>query len=263
MKTIILAAGRGSRLQHFSLDRPKCLIEINGKALLDYQLGVLHSQDINNIILIKGYLASSLERYRVKSYINTRYAETNMVWTLFCARKELEGDIIVSYGDIVYSREALQALIASPYDISVIVDLAWEEYWKERYDNPLDDVESLKTDHVGRIVDIGQPPQGLDSIQGQYIGLIKFSASGTKILRDVFDNAVHTGDLQGKYPEKAYMTDILQAIIKADYDVWPVFIEGGWVEVDTVKDLSLPITRDRLASIDNSLAVKQRNYRNS
>ena len=260
MKIIILAAGRGSRLRQFTLYRPKCLVEINGKALLDYQLDVLHSHDIDDIILIKGYLASSLERYPVKSYINPRYAETNMVWTLFCARRELEGDIMVSYGDIVYSRDALQALIASPHDISVIVDLAWERYWRERFDDPLDDAESLRTDHVGRIVDIGQRPKAVDSIQGQYIGLIKFTGSGTKILREVFDNAVHTRNLQGKDPEKACMTDILQAIIKADYDVWPVFIQGGWVEVDTVKDLSLPITRNRLASIDNSLAVQQRNY---
>jgi len=253
MKAIILAAGEGSRLRPFTLDRPKCLVEINGKALLDYQLDVLNSQGIDNIILVKGYLSDSLDRPGVKSYVNTRYAETNMLWTLFCARGEMEGDVIASYGDIAYSRETLEALILSPHDISVVVDLAWAEYWRLRYANPLDDAESLKIDDRGRIVDIGQPPEALEAIQGQYIGLMKFTEAGLKILKYAFDNMQY-GSLQGTPPEKAYMTDILHAIIRAGYDIWPVFIEGGWVEVDTVTDLNLPITRKRLALINPIVA---------
>ncbi|MHC4215461.1 MAG: NTP transferase domain-containing protein, partial [Planctomycetota bacterium] len=63
------------------------------------------------------------------------------------------------------------------------------------------------------------------------------------------------GGLSGKPPERAYMTDMLQAIIECGYDVWPVFVEGGWVEIDTVRDLNTPITRQRLRDIRNGAAL--------
>ena len=99
---------------------------------------------------------------------NPRYFETNMVWTLFSAEEELEGDLIISYGDIVYSREILQTLLDSKSDISVVIDKDWESYWRARNDNPLDDAETLRLSKNGRILELGQKPQSVDEIQGQY-----------------------------------------------------------------------------------------------
>jgi choline kinase len=256
MKVVILAAGEGKRLRPFTVDRPKCLVEIDHKALLDYQLDVIRSAGIEDVVVVKGHLGNLLKRPETRFYLNERYEETNMVWTLFCARQELQGNVVVSYGDIAYALGILKALIESPGDICVVVDRAWETYWKERFSNPLDDAETLKMDSRGRIVEIGQRPESQEDIQGQYIGLMKFSEEGLAILKHVFDAALSSGDLGGKPPEKAYMTDMLQAIIDRGYDVWPVFAEGGWVEIDTVQDLSAPITRHRLRLIKDGAALE-------
>jgi choline kinase len=244
-KVIILVAGEGTRFRPYTLDRPKCLVEVNGKGLLDYQLDVLRNQHIEPIVLVTGYLADKLQHYRLRTYFNERYADTNMVWTLFCAESEMTGEVIVSYGDIVYSKEVLHALIQSPHDIAVVIDREWETYWCERFTNLMDDAETLKIDQQGKIVEIGQSPKTLDDIEGQYIGLMKFTEKGLSILRAAFAS----GSLGEKTAEKAYMTDILQAIIKAGHDVWPVFIEGDWIEIDTVNDLNLEITKQRLKKI--------------
>jgi choline kinase len=248
-KAIILAAGEGSRLRPHTLDRPKCLVEVNGKSLLDHQLAVLRSFAIDPIAIVAGYMAASLDRPDLNVHLNPRYAETNMVWTLFCAESELSGELIVSYGDIVYSKEALAALLASKHDISVIVDKQWEPYWRARFDNPLDDAETLKLAPDGRFLEIGQKPQSLKEIQGQYIGLMKFSAAGIDTLKDVFHGARQAGSLGGKPVEKAYMTDLLQAIIDTGSRVHSVPIQGGWVEIDNAKDLGLDITRQRIGQI--------------
>ncbi|HPJ92642.1 MAG TPA: phosphocholine cytidylyltransferase family protein [Deltaproteobacteria bacterium] len=249
MKVIILAAGEGTRLRPYTLDRPKCLVEIDGQSLLDRQLEVLFVEHIEPIILIGGYRSEMLQRPGTEMRSNPRYAETNMVWTLFCAEAELEGDVIVSYGDIVYSREVLNALLKSAADIAVTIDMDWETYWRARNEDPLQDAETLKLSPDGRILEIGRKPKSLDEIEGQYMGLMKFSAKGVKILRKVFHEAKISGTLCGKPVEKAYMTDLLQEMIDLDYRIDAVPVYGQWVEVDTVSDLTSPVTHSRLCDI--------------
>ncbi len=111
LKAVILAAGEGTRLRPYTLDRPKCLVEVDGKSLLDRQLAVLAMEAVNPVIVIGGYRAEMLKRPGIELRTNPRYAETNMVWTLFCAEDDLEGDVLLCYGDIVYSREILQAVL--------------------------------------------------------------------------------------------------------------------------------------------------------
>lgn len=252
LKAIILAAGEGTRLRPYTLDRPKCLVEVDGYSLLDRQLAILATEAIDPIILIGGYRVEMLERSGIEIRVNPRYAETNMVWTLFCAEDDLEGDVLLCYGDIVYSREILQALLKSKADIAVAIDLDWESYWRARNEDPLDDAETLKLAVDGRILEIGQKPKSLAEIEGQYMGLMKFSAKGVQLLKKTFHDAKTVGSLRGKPLEKAYMTDLLQAMIDLNYRLDAVSVHGGWVEVDTVSDLLSETTKLRLELIDKS-----------
>ncbi|WP_301102026.1 phosphocholine cytidylyltransferase family protein [Propionivibrio sp.] len=253
LKAIILAAGEGTRLRPYTLDRPKCLVEVDGFSLLDRQLAVLATAAIHPIVVIGGYRVEMLERPGIELRVNTQYAETNMVWTLFCAEDDLEGELLLCYGDIVYSREVLQMLLNSKADIAVTIDLDWESYWRARNENPLDDAETLKLAADGRILEIGQKPKSLTEIEGQYMGLMKFSAKGTQLLKKTFHDAKSAGVLRGKKTEKAYMTDLLQAMIDLGYRLDAVPVHGGWVEVDTVDDLLSPVTESRLAQIELSI----------
>ena len=249
IKVIILAAGEGTRLRPYTLDRPKCMVEIDGLSLIDRQLRVLDHASIKDIVIIGGYKIEMLEGKGDRLKVNPRYSETNMVWTLFSAEEELEGDLIISYGDIVYSHKILQALLDSKFDISVIIDKQWESYWRARNDNPLDDAETLKLRNDGSIIEVGQKPKSLQEIQGQYIGLMKFSSSGISQIKKIFYDAKAKGELLGKPLENAYMTDLLQAAINDGVIVNSLPIEGGWVEVDTMDDMKSVVTSDRLKMI--------------
>ena len=92
MKAIILAAGEGSRLRPYTLDRPKCLVEVAGVSLIDRQISILQSCGIDEVVVIGGYRSEMLEGKGTRLKTNDRYAETNMVWTLFCAEEELSGE---------------------------------------------------------------------------------------------------------------------------------------------------------------------------
>jgi choline kinase len=247
LKAILLVAGEGTRLRPHTLDRPKCLVEVDGVSLLDRQLAVLRSDPrIGRLVMIGGYKAEMLRRPGIALKLNPRYFETNMVWTLFCAEEELVGDVLICYGDIVYSATVLGALLDCDADIAITVDKDWESYWRARNEDPLDDAETLKLHPDGRVYELGQKPRSLADIEGQYMGLIKLSASGVSTLKEIFHQAKAAGTLGGRPVEKAYMTDLLQAVIDAGHRLQSVPVHGGWIEVDTVDDLASEVTRSRL-----------------
>ena len=236
-KVILLVAGEGKRLYPYTLDRPKCMVKVDGISLIDRQLAVLKSEGLHDIVMVGGYKSEMLKKEGVRLKLNPEYYKTNMVWTLFSVEEELnglDGDVIVSYGDIVYSRKILQALLRSTADIVVVIDKEWEPYWKARNENPLDDAETLKLREDGTIREIGQKPKSLDEIEGQYMGLMKFSAKGLKLIKEIFHTAVDKGELLGKEVENSYMTDLLQALINNGNMVTAISVSDLWVEIDEV-----------------------------
>ncbi len=247
LKAILLVAGEGTRLRPYTLDRPKCLVEVDGVSLLDRQLAVLRGDArVTRMVMIGGYKGEMLARPGIAVKLNPRYFETNMVWTLFSAEEELEGDILICYGDIVYSAGILSALLDCDADVAITVDKDWESYWRARNEDPLADAETLKLYPDGRVYELGQKPRSLFEIEGQYMGLIKLSAKGVSVIKEVFHQAKAAGALRGKSVEKAYMTDLLQAVIDAGHPLQSVPVHGGWIEVDTVNDLESEVTRGRL-----------------
>ena len=156
MKVIILAAGSGRRLRPYTANRPKCLVEVSGHKLLTSQLSILRSKkEISETIIVGGYKAEMLSSYADKLVVNKRYAHTNMVYSLFSAIDDISGDILISYGDIVYDVSILEQLINFEGAIGVAIDNRWREYWSLRFEDPLKDAETLRIDAESHIVDIG------------------------------------------------------------------------------------------------------------
>lgn len=241
MKAIILAAGMGVRLRHLTENKPKGMLEFNGKSLIEHLLVTLRRCGIDDIVIVRGYMAEKIDFPGVKYYLNKYYDKTNMVETLFCTEGELTDEVIVTYADIIYEVGVLKEIMESNHEISVIVDDNWKEYFKARLGgNPLADAESLVYDERGLIKEIGGQNPEIDDVQGQYIGLMKFKGQGIQILKDVYhkarDEYWDKPWRSGKKFQNAYMTDLLQEIIDSGAKVHPVRIKNGWLEFDTVED---------------------------
>jgi choline kinase len=214
------------------------MVPFFGIPLIERQLKTFNSAGINDITIVGGYKAESLNVLNLNKVLNKKFAVTNMVFTLFCAEKAIKAneDLIISYGDILFEPKVLSALISSDAAISVIVDRAWLSLWSERMVNPLDDAETLKLDG-DRIIEIGRKPTSYSDIQGQYIGLVKVSA---EYVND-FISTWHAMDKNVKYDgedfDNMYMTSFIQYLIDSGWDIRAAFIDSGWLEVDTVEDL--------------------------
>lgn len=232
MKAIILAAGRGSRMGSLTEDKPKCLVMLSGAPLLSWQLHSLYKAGLNNSIIISGY---KKERLNIISNIyNPRWHETNMVSSLRCARKELlTDDCIVSYSDIVYHPENIGALIQAPGDIVILYDKLWYQLWKERFEKPLEDAESFIIDEECGIIEIGKKALSLQQINGQFIGLLKFTPQGWQQAEKVINK------LSQEQQDKLDMTTLFQLLIESGVEVKGQPVDGRWVEVDSESDLKL------------------------
>src|SRR5580700_2171940 len=106
MHAIILAAGRGSRMGPLGGDRPKCLVELEGKPLIERQIAALHRGGVDEIGVVRGYRADMIDLPGLSYFANERWAETNMVTSVAAAAPWLRsGPVIVTYADIFYRGE--------------------------------------------------------------------------------------------------------------------------------------------------------------
>jgi len=241
MKLIILSAGKGERLRPLTNDRPKCMVEFKDKPIIDYILDVAKELKIDNTGVICGYKADVLKNHlkdrNITFFTNENYNSTNMVSTLFCAKEFFDDDLIISYSDIIYSKEILEKLIDSTSDLSVIIDRDWQKLWELRFENPLDDAESLKLDSENNIVEIGKKTDSYDDIEGQYIGLIKISKSFVKEFIKFYENLDKDRIYDGKDFDNIYMTSFITELIRSGVKAKAVLINGSWCEIDSVSDL--------------------------
>ena len=243
MKAIILAAGMGTRLGKYTENLPKCMLEFNGKPLIQYQVETLRKAGITDVSIVRGYHPEKINIEGVKYYQNYDYATTNMVESLFCAQSELDEkeDILVCYADIIYELRILKKVIESKNSIGVVVDQDYWPYWEARSTYPENDMESLIIKN-NKIIELGNPKCQREEAEFRYVGLIKFSKKAIKALKETYhDNRqkYYHQDipwLRSKSFKKAYMTCMLQALINAGNDIEPIIVSKGWLEFDTEED---------------------------
>lgn len=241
MKAVILAAGEGLRLRPLTDNYPKCMVEYKGKQIVDYTLEAMREAGIKDIILVKGYKAEVLDKAGTVSVINPRYNQTNMVASLFCSEHLWDDDLLISYADILYPASALNALIAEQHPFAVAVDKDWRKLWRKRMDDPLKDAETLKLSPDGFIRELGKKPRGYEDIQGQYMGLIKIKKEVLPQIKEFYHSLDRAATYDGKNFDNMFMTSFIQLLIDRVLKVKPVFIQGGWLEIDTLDDLKIAL----------------------
>ncbi|MCI9527789.1 MAG: phosphocholine cytidylyltransferase family protein [Lachnospiraceae bacterium] len=241
MKAIILAAGCGTRLGEYTKEIPKGLLKLGGKSIIDLQIACYRAAGITDISIVKGYQGEKINFDGVKYYWNNDFECTNMVFSFMRAAPEFTDDIIVSYADIVFEPKLLKQIINSKYGISILVDSNWKKYWLMRYGTIEHDLESLIIDDTENIVEIGRPCTIPDEMHSRYIGILKFSKQRLKDVIKTAEAASATySDIPWKlsmrpYP-KAYMTDLLQALIDNGIKIKAEKVSNGWLEFDTKSD---------------------------
>jgi choline kinase len=229
MKAIILSAGQGSRLGHLVDDRPKCLIEFNGRSLLDRQLDTLEACGIHEAVVVTGFhdelvneaIARRSGGPAVRTVFNPFYKVADNTGSLFMAREELSGDCLVWNGDTLVSRALMARVVENDRTgICVTIDR------KPSYDE--DDMKVVE--EAGRLRAIGK--RIAQGVNAESIGLLAFRSGGAEQFREAIERAMRT-------PEGTTIW-YLRVIhhLAQNGEVWTLDIEGEeWGEVDFPADV--------------------------
>lgn len=232
MKAIILAAGRGTRMGSLTDEGPKCLTLLSGQPLLSWQVKALKDAGVQEIGIVRGYKKDKIKIEGAFYFENPKWNKTNMVRSLEYAREWLEKETcVVSYSDIIYPAGTIVQLLESRGDIVISYNTEWLEIWEARFDDPLTDAETFRINEKGVVVDIGNKANRLEEIQGQYMGLIKFTSSGWSDATDILSS------LRPDICDHMDMTTFLQELIKAGISIDAIPIKGRWFEFDCENDL--------------------------
>ena len=158
-----------------------------------------------------------------------------MVTSLACASEWLSNyNCIVSYADIFYEKQIINDLFLATDKLNVAYDPYWLKLWSKRFTNPLDDAETFRLNKQGFIIEIGGKPSTVQEIEGQYMGLLKFTPEAWCEVERI------RATLNEKERDNLHMTNLLQKIIDAGrIKIGAVKCVKDWGEVDTADDLKL------------------------
>ena len=239
-KALVIAAGLGSRLKKHTENLPKCMLDFGGKTLLQRQLDAYKKNSIKDIAVIKGYKKEKINYKGIKYFENTDFKNNNILNSIFYAEDFINGNIIISYSDILFDSTVVKRTLQSNHDISVVVDIDWRGYYVGRKDHPISEAENVIFNSNNEVEKIGKINTGNEEVHGEFIGMIKLSNRGCEIFKEHF---YRLKKLYWNKPfqraaifQKAYLTDFIQELVDIGIKVHCVIIESGWKEIDTVED---------------------------
>ena len=239
-KTLIVAAGLGSRLKGHTENLPKCMLDFGGKTLLERQLSVYRNCGIKNISVVRGYKKNKINYKNLKYFDNKDYEDNNVLNSIFCGEKEINGNVIIAYSDILFESSVVRRLLESDHDISVVVDIDWRGYYVGRKDHPIEEAENVIFNSNNEVVKMGKIATEKQEVHGEFIGMIKLKHRGAEIFKQNFHRVKriywNKPFQRAKIFQQAYLTDMIQELVDIDIKVHCVIIERGWKEIDTVED---------------------------
>ena len=234
MQLIVLASGRGSRLENYTNNKPKCLVKVCDKPIISYLKPAFKLY--KEVILITGYKSNVLKRYlknlsNVNFINNIKFSYTNMVESLFLGNQYVNDDVVICYSDIIFDLNILKNINKCEHS-TIPINQNWLKLWEKRMNKHqiINDAEDLKINE-DKVTMIGEKIKEKAFPQFQFMGIIKLKKNDYKKLHKFYSSIMNsTIDL----------TSFLNvAISNRIIDLHYYKTNKFWFEVDSVSDLIL------------------------
>jgi choline kinase len=247
MRGIILAAGKGARLNGDAADTPKCLVRIGGRTLIERQIASLRDAGIDDIVIVVGAQAERVRRtcgYDFTYVENVRYAQTNSMYSLWMARALLYEGVVVLNCDVLFHPALLGDLLTARHEDALLLA------YRGAADPPFGDEEMKVKVRAGRVVEMSKdlPPAEAD---GENLGIVKFGAHGASLLVEALDRLIAAGGLRDWAPRA--FSEFAR--------VRPLYAIGTrglpWIEIDFPEDYRRAV-REVLPEIERAPGLDRR-----
>ena len=223
MKAIILAAGKGTRLDGAAV-KPKCLVDIGASTLLHRQIDTLRSLDVRQIVVVVGFGADSIRAEcddEISFVENAKFAETSSLYSLWLAREHLSDGFVVLNSDVLFHPQMLADLLESDHPDALLIS--------DVDPNPLGDEEMKVKVKDQLVVDISKEIDPLDA-DGENVGIVKFSPRGAKLLVNYMNTLIDSGGVKDWAP-RAFLE------FARNHPLHALSTRGlPWIEIDFPED---------------------------
>jgi len=233
---IVLAASRGKALHELTHDKPKVMLTISGKTLLQRLLDEFKRQHINKTTVVAGYKAEAIDTRGIELRTNPDYETTGELASLLCAQDAFHDDMVITYGDLLIRGYILSDLLDHSGEITIVVDSALENEYISgspdyAYCSKPDDRSMFSQDinlhHISeeKADDLGNP-------SGRWIGMMRVRGEGLEWLYAALNEMQQEDNFS-----KMTLPDLLNHFVKLGRPVKVHYIHGHWLDVNTIEDI--------------------------
>lgn len=237
---IVLAATRGSALGPLTEDKPKCMVEIQGQPLLRRLTRTLRQTGIRDVAVVRGYAKDAVDLPNLTYIDNDDFETTGEAASLATAMERLSGDTVIAYGDIMFRRYILDALLDIEGDIVLAVDAMWRERTDRSERSGRDLVQCSRAFSPSFIEDDPVLFEGIvadaasaDENTGEWIGIARLTAKGAELVRTELEAMRADGTLQS-----ADLATLFARLAANGNAPRVHFVAGHWLDVNDAFDLA-------------------------
>ena len=234
-RALVLAASRGNNLYELTEDRPKAMLNIRGKPLLQRLVDEFKKRSVNDITVIAGYKSEALDLNGIDVRLNTRYESTGELYSLACARDRFSDDMVIIYGDLLFRSYILQDLLEREGEIVIVVDSLINEVevtgtpdyvWCDRPDDRSMFMQDVRLQRVSEEKSPQAPPSG------RWTGMMRARSRGRLWLEQALDELEALPGF-----DKLTLPDLLNHLTRSGRPVTVHYIIGHWLDVNSVNDI--------------------------
>ena len=249
IKIILLGAGKSVRSELHSALKESGY----GSRVLDWLIQAFSDVQYDLQFVVGYNLAQVESRYPGYRYIhNVNWDSTGATGSLFCADLPIEGQLIVSYSDILYRKSLVSRIIDSKNDLTVVIDSSWKDRYQGRLQEDLELSEKVNLAN-GQITRLGQGIHA-DAADAEFIGLVSFQGGALELLNDLKKQKT---DIL----EKSKISFLVEEMRVRGLTLGYIDVSGDWAELDDPRDLAHFVlgtkaqTLDRLAAVVNESTI--------
>tara|TARA_Y100000590_G_scaffold391835_1_gene468811 strand:- start:824 stop:1540 length:717 start_codon:yes stop_codon:yes gene_type:complete len=231
MNFVFLAAGKGTRIFK-KIKTNKCLIKLKKKSIIERLIENIPKNYRKKITIVTGFnhakITKATKKYKINYLQNVNYRNTEMLYSLSLALKEINDDIFFSYSDIIYDKIIINKIIRKKIkNICVPINMNWEKVWRHRGINIKKDAETLKFKN-NKLLEIGEKINNIKEVKGQFMGLFYVPKNKRRTILNI---------LNKKNFKKKHLTFFINFLIKKKIIVTIIKYNRNWYEFDNYTDL--------------------------
>ena len=235
---VVLAASRGGALGELTRDRPKCMIDVRGRPLLQRLVSTLNESGVRDVTVVRGWRKEAVSAAGARFVDNDAFADTGEVASLAMAIEALQGDTVIAYGDVLFRSYILDSLLGSSADIVLAVDalnLPPSDETGAAHDLVVADHPysgDYLDDSPAHLVRMSAETAATERATGEWMGLARLSPAGASWVRDEIALLRAEGLLA------AADMPLLFTRLAAKHPVRVKYFTGHWMDVDNLRDLA-------------------------